>query len=210
LGKLRERNRKMKRTTDGGIMKKSILIALIVVLLPLPAFGQEALEAVKKNIDDVLSVLKDEEMSKEAKRTRIESIARENFDFTELSRRTLALNWKKLNVEQQREFVDLYRTLLEQTYANRILSYTNEKIHVTREIPLSKKAVEVRSTVSTKTGEVPINYRVMQKDGDWKIYDVVIEGVSLIGNYRSQFREIMSRGSAESLLESLRRKVGKA
>jgi phospholipid transport system substrate-binding protein len=181
-----------------------------VVLLPLPAFGQEALEAVKKNIDDVLSVLKDEEMSKEAKRTRIESIARENFDFTELSRRTLALNWKKLNVEQQREFVDLYRTLLEQTYANRILSYTNEKIHVTREIPLSEKAVEVRSTVSTKTGEVPINYRVMQKDGDWKIYDVVIEGVSLIGNYRSQFREIMSRGSAESLLESLRRKVGKA
>jgi len=132
------------------------------------------------------------------------------FDFTELSKRTLAQNWSKLSPEQQKEFISLYKSLLEDTYSDKIMMYTDEKIVFTKEIPLTEKTTEVQSTVIRKTEEIPIYYRVILKDGVWMVYDVVIEGVSLINNYRSQFREILVNKPPESLLETLRKKVGKA
>ncbi len=90
------------------------------------------------------------------------------------------------------------------------MSFTDEKIVFNNEITLTEKTVEVRSIVQRKNEDIPIYYRVILKDGVWKIYDVVIEGVSLINNYRSQFREILADKTPESLLETLRKKVGKA
>ena len=90
------------------------------------------------------------------------------------------------------------------------MSYTDEKIVFSKEVALTEKTVEVQSTVLRKSGEIPIYYRVILKDGVWRVYDVVIEGVSLINNYRSQFREILVNKPPESLLETLRKKVGKA
>jgi len=104
----------------------------------------------------------------------------------------------------------LYESLLEDTYADKIMAYTDEKIVFSKEVALTEKTVEVQSTVLRKSGEVPIYYRVIAKDGSWRVYDVVIEGVSLINNYRSQFREILANKPPESLLETLRKKVGKA
>jgi phospholipid transport system substrate-binding protein len=131
------------------------------------------------------------------------------FDFTELSRRTLGNNWKKLSPEQQKEFISLYTSLLEDTYANKIMTYGDEKITFTKEVPLTEKTVEVQSTVMRRSAEIPIYYRVILQDGAWRVYDVVVEGVSLISNYRSQFKEILANKPPESLLESLRKKVGK-
>lgn len=90
------------------------------------------------------------------------------------------------------------------------MAYTNEKIDFSKEVALTEKTIEVRSAVLRKSGEIPIYYRVIMKDGSWRVYDVVIEGVSLINNYRSQFREILANNPPESLLETLRKKVGKA
>jgi phospholipid transport system substrate-binding protein len=132
------------------------------------------------------------------------------FDFSELSKRTLTQHWSKFTPEQQKEFINLYKSLLEDSYADKILMYTDEKILFTKEIPLTEKTAEVQSTVIRKTDEIPIYYRVILKDGIWMIYDVVIEGVSLINNYRSQFREILVNKPPESLLETLRKKVKKA
>ena len=131
------------------------------------------------------------------------------FDFTELSKRSLGQNWNKFNPDQQKEFIKLYKSLLEDTYADKITSYTDEKLVFGKEISLSEKTVEVQTTVVTKTSEVPINYRVIEENGHWKVYDVVIEGVSLISNYRTQFREILASKTPEALLETLRKKVGK-
>jgi phospholipid transport system substrate-binding protein len=132
------------------------------------------------------------------------------FDYSELSRRTLGQDWKKLNPAQQNEFADLYKSLLEDAYADKIINYTDEKVAFSKENQLSEKTFEVQTTVLTKKADIPIYYRVIQKDGEWKVYDVVIEGVSLINNYRNQFREILMNKSPEVLIDTLRKKVGKA
>ena len=190
------------------------VVLLLCTIIPLQAFAGVPLETVKVHVDKVLDVLRDPplkaESGKKLKKEKIRAISEKMFDFTELSKRTLAQNWPKFTSEQQKEFISLYKSLLEDTYADKILMYTDEKILFTKEVSLSEKTAEVQSTVIRKTDEVPMNYRVILKDGVWMVYDVVIEGVSLINNYRSQFREILANKPPESLLETLRKKVQKA
>lgn len=193
------------------LVRMTIILCLI---FPLSAFAGVPLEAVKGHLDKVLDVLRDPslkaESAKKAKKERIRAISEKMFDFTELSKRTLAQNWSKFNPEQQKEFVELYTSLLGDTYVNKIMAYTDEKIVFSKEVALTEKTVEVQSRVLRKNGDIPLNYRVILKDGVWRVYDVVVEGVSLINNYRSQFRETLSNKPPESLLETLRKKVGKA
>jgi phospholipid transport system substrate-binding protein len=195
-------------------MKKQLIGLTLIFLLisPLSAHAVTPLETIRADINKVLDILRDPslkgESGKKTKKAKIRSLAREMFDFTELSRRTLAQNWKKLNSEQQKEFTDLYASLLEETYANRIVSYTNEKVLYGKEKNLTEKTVEVQTTiVTTQKTDIPINYRVIRKDDEWKVYDVVIEGVSLINNYRTQFREILANKPPETLIDILRKKV---
>ena len=193
------------------IIRMTLLLCLI---FPVSAFAGVALETVKGDVDKVLDVLHDPslkaESAKKVKKDKIRAIAEKMFDFTELSKRTLAANWGKLSPEQQKEFVDLYTSLLGDTYANKIMTYTDEKIVFSKEVALTGKTIEVQSTVLRQKGDIPIYYRVIMKDGSWRVYDVIIEGVSLINNYRSQFREILANKPPESLLATLRKKVGKA
>jgi phospholipid transport system substrate-binding protein len=197
-------------------MKKRLAIITVILCLafPLAAFAGAALDAVKGNVDKVLDVLRDpslkSESSKQIKKNKIRAIGDNMFDFTELSKRTLAVNWSKFTPEQQKEFISLYKDLLADTYADKIVAYTDEKIVFTKEVPLTEKTIEVQSTVIRKTQEVPIYYRVIKENGSWLVYDVVIEGVSLVNNYRTQFREILSNKPPTSLIETLKKKVGRA
>ena len=198
------------------VMKKYLVSMILIVCLicPVPALAGVPLDTVKGYADKVLDVLRDPalkaEAAKKTKKEKLRAISEKMFDFTELSRRTLANNWNKLSPEQQKEFVELYTSLLEDAYSNKILAYSDEKITFTKEVPLSEKTVEVQSTVLRTKGDIPINYRVIMKDGSWRVYDVVVEGISLINNYRSQFKGILTNKPPESLLETLRKKVGKA
>lgn len=198
-----------------GMEISLIAAAILLLLLPPTAAGAgPALETVKMQTDNVLKVLRDPslrtESARSTKTSKIRSISEKMFDFTELSKRTLGKNWDTFSPEQQKEFIRLYRSLLEDTYADKILAYTDEKIVFTKEVPLTEKTIEVQSTVLRKNGEIPIYYRVILKSGAWRVYDVIIEGVSLISNYRSQFKEILINKSPESLLETLRKKAGKS
>lgn len=195
--------------------KQGIALTLIILLIvPLSVYAGAPLESVKGNINKVLDVLRDPalkgESGKKTKRQKIRSISDKMFDYSELSRRTLGIDWKKLNTAQQNEFTDLYKCLLEDAYADKIINYTDEKVDFSRENQLSEKTFEVQTTILTKKADIPISYRVIQKDGEWKVYDVVIEGVSLINNYRNQFREILMNKSPEVLIDTLKKKVGKA
>jgi len=197
------------------VMKKYLISTVIAVCLicPVPALAGVPLDTVKGHADKVLEVLRDPalkaEAAKKTKKEKIRAISEKMFDFTELSRRTLSNNWKKLSPEQQKEFVSLYTSILEDAYSDKIMAYSDEKIIFTKEVPLTEKTVEVQSTVMKKTNEIPIYYRVILEDGAWRVYDVVIEGVSLISNYRTQFKDILSNKPPEALLETLRKKVGK-
>lgn len=196
-------------------MKKWIASAalLIFTMVPLFASAGVALDTINSNVSSVLDVMRDPKLKGEAgkkvKEQKIIDAAEKLFDFVELSKRTLGLNWNKLTPEQRKEFVDLYKTILKDAYIDKLTAYTDEKINYTKEVPLSETTVEVQSIVTTKKADVPIYYRVIKKDGGWKVFDVIVEGVSLISNYRTQFREILGNNPPSKLLDILRKKVGK-
>lgn len=190
------------------------LILIVLLLVPLITYAGVPLDTVQANVNKVLEVLRDSslkgESGKNMKKKKIRAISEKMFDFTELSKRTLAQYWNKFNPEQRKEFIELYRTLLEHAYVEKIVDYTDEKVVFHKETSLTEKTVEVHSTIITKSKEIPIHYRVIEKDGEWRVYDVVVEGISLVNNYRTQFREILTNKPPEALLDTLRKKVSKA
>ncbi|MDQ7788240.1 MAG: ABC transporter substrate-binding protein [Thermodesulfovibrionales bacterium] len=197
-------------------MKKYIvgMTLILCLIFPVSSFSGQPTDIVKGNLDKVLDVLRDPslkaESARKAKKDKMRHISQEMFDFTELSKRSLGRNWSKFNPDQQKEFVGLYKSLLEDAYADKIMLYAEVKIVFSKEVALTEKTVEVQSTALTKSGEIPIHYRVIMKDSVWRVYDIVIEGISLIDNYRAQFKEILVNKPPESLLETLRKKVEKA
>ena len=180
-------------------------------LVTLPVYAGPPLDTVQSNVNQVLDVLRDPklkgESAKAIKKEKLELIYERMFDEVELSRRTLGGNWSKLNPAQQQEFTQLYRRILEKAYIDKILSYNDEKIVFLKESMLSNDQAEVQTRVITSSKEIPIFYRVILKDGAWKVYDVVVENVSLVQNYRSQFNSILAKRTPDQLLETLRTKV---
>jgi phospholipid transport system substrate-binding protein len=184
---------------------------LISLTLAVPGHAASPLETVQADVNKVLDVLRDPalkpESAKEIKKERLVVIYEQMFDEIELSKRTLARNWNTLDMAQRQEFVQLFRQVLEKAYIDKILSYTNEKVVFDKQTILSANQAEVQTRIITASKEIPIFYRVIQKDGAWKVYDVIVEGVSLVQNYRTQFSEILTKNSPKELLEILRKKV---
>jgi len=193
----------------------TIVAALWVAALAMPATVQAATarETVETQVNKVLKALAEPEskdQTKDAKIVKIRSIVNEIFDYTELSKRTLGREWTKFNAPQQSEFVKLFSDLLEKTYADRLLSYSDEKVFFEKESLLREGQAEVTSHVLTADGKkIPLDYRMVQKGGSWRVYDVIIEGISLVKNYRDQFRDILAKDSPEEVLKMLREKVAK-
>ena len=190
-----------------------ILIVAVFIAMPFQAYGASAKETVENGVNKVLKTLGDPAFKakpKDVKITEIGNIIGEVFDFTELSKRTLGREWKKMNAGQQKEFTELLRELLQGVYADRLLAYTDQKIVFDKEKELKKGRAEVQSNIVLSDGrKVPIFYRLTNKSGQWKVYDLIIEGVSLVKNYRTQFREIIAKDSPEKLLEIMQEKVSK-
>ena len=182
------------------------------LLSPLYAKAGVPLDTIEANVKEVLDVLRNPalqgEANKKVKEEKIESIANQMFDYVALSRLTLGRSWRDFNKEQQKEFISLFRTILKKAYMDKILSYTNEQVVFDRDIMLSENKAEVQTRVITKSAEIPIDYRVYLKDGEWKVYDVIVEGISLVQNYRTQFREILANNPPEEVLKILREKTG--
>lgn len=194
-------------------MKRPLVVLSIIILLlfSLPVYAGPPLDAVQANVNKVLEVLRDPKLkaasAKEIEKEKLRLIYERMFDDVELSKRTLARNWNSLNVAQRKEFVLLFRQVLEKAYIDKILAYTDEKIVFARETMVSGTQAEVQTKIVTSSKEIPISYRVLLKDGAWKVYDVVIENVSLVLNYRTQFNDILAKNTPEQLLEILRKKV---
>jgi len=194
-------------------MKRQLagLSILVLFLFSLPVYAGAPLNTTQVNVNKVLDVLRDpklkSESAKETKKQKLRSIYKGMFNEIEFSRRTLARNWSKLNTAQQEEFIQLFEQVLEKAYIDKILSYTNEKIDFYKESVNSETQAEVQTKVITSSKEIPIFYRLILKDGAWKVYDVVVENVSLVQNYRTQFNDILAKNTPEQLLEILRKKV---
>lgn len=188
-----------------------LFILLTVLLAALPVWAGAPTVAVDNTVNRVLQVLRDPKLkgadAKQVKTEKLRVIYKDMFDEMEFSRRALTRNWKKFTPAQQQEFVDLFERVLEKAYLDKILDYSNEKVVFYKETMASDKQAEVESKIVTSSKEIPIFYRMILKDGKWKVYDVVVENVSLVQNYRTQFNDILAAGSPEKLLETLRKKV---
>jgi phospholipid transport system substrate-binding protein len=184
---------------------------LMILLLSVPAYAGVPQDMVQTNVNSVLDVLRDPALkpasAKETKKQKLRTIYDRMFNQVELSKRAMGRNWSKLNAAQQQEFVKLFRQVLEKAYIDKILAYTDEKITFEKESMLSETQAEVQTKAITSSKTIPISYRLILQNGTWGVYDVVIENVSLVQNYRTQFNDILAKNTPEQLLETLRKKV---
>ena len=194
-------------------MKKqfAVLSVLIIFVLSIPVYAGVPMTTVEATVNRVLDVLRDSKLksptAKEKKKEKLRIIYKDMFDEIEFSKRTLTRNWNKFNPAERVEFVKLFEQVLEKSYIDKILDYSNEKIDFYKESMLSENQAEIQTKIITSSKEVPIFYRVILKNGKWKVYDVVVENVSLVQNYRTQFNDILVKNTPEQLLEILRNKV---
>jgi phospholipid transport system substrate-binding protein len=187
-----------------------IAAALLGFASPQPpdAAAQSAPRAiVQKTIDAVLVVLNDASLSTAQKRSRIEAIAYERFDFPTMSKLVLARSWKQFSPAQQAQFMEEFKRYLAVNYGNRIERYDQQKVEIVGERQEPRGDVTIQSVV--RGGEFEgalVDYRLRQGGGDWLVIDVIVEGISLISNFRDQFKEVLARGGPEELLSALRAK----
>jgi phospholipid transport system substrate-binding protein len=192
-----------------GLM--ALICCFVISSLPSDSCGGEPTSQVKQTVDAVIDVLRNKEMKKPAKteqrRAKIREVVGGRFDFREMAKRSLAQNWNKRTPEEQKEFVSLYSDLLENAYIRKIEKYEDEKVVYGEEKTEGTYASVKTNIVTTKEVSIPIEYRLVREDSQWKVYDVVIEGVSLVNNYRNQFNSILRSGSYEDLVKRLKGKT---
>ena len=166
---------------------------------------------VRSTIDEVLKILNNPNLAsaaaKEERRRRLRQVIYPRFDFAEMARRSLGSTWRRISPVEQQEFLRLFTQLLEESYVNNIESYHGDKILYGRETQEQEYA-EVDSKLITKRGEeIAVNYKLHKIDGDWMVYDVVIENISLVNNYRAQFTRLLAKSSFAELLDTIREKL---
>lgn len=187
----------------------SLCVCLLLLLLTIPLNASAAVTAsdeVRTTVESVLSVLKENNTPATERRTKIRDLVRSRFDFELMSQSTLGQQWRKADPEEKKTFIELYSQLLEATYVGRIEAYTNETVHYGDEKLKGGKAL-VETIIVTSTVEIPINYKMVQDKDGWKVYDVVIEGVSLIRNFRSSYGSIIDSEGFQGLFERMRAKI---
>jgi phospholipid transport system substrate-binding protein len=189
----------------------SLLVLIGGVLSP-GAFGapQPASEAptevVRATLTEVFRILEDPQLKDPSKtaprRALLEDVIGSRFDYTEMSKRALGAQWNRLTTDQRSEFVELFKAFLSDRYAGRIEDYSGEQVTYLSE-RLQGPYAEVRTRLVSSKVEIPMDYRLIYKDGRWYAYDIIADGVSLVKNYRSQFEKIIRSGSYEDLVKRL-------
>ena len=196
------------------LMFRIILVKLVILsaLLWIPALSNAAgpTEQVRATVDKVFVMVNNPNLKspaqKKDRRVRLAEIIYPRFDFAEMAKRSLGPHWTRRTPEEQREFVKLFAELLGRSYADRIESYSSQNVLYTREVE-DKNYAEVDTTIiSDKQERVSINYKLHSVDKEWKVYDLVIEDISVINNYRSQFNRVIARSSFEELVRKLKEK----
>ena len=196
-----------------NLFARTIFLFLLIFGLAAPTQAGEPTEQMKLTINKIIDILNNPALKEPAKaeerRTRMRRVADERFDWREMARRSLAKYWKQRTEEEKREFVPLFTDLLEQAYMNRIENYSGDKVSYDGEkVKGEYSLVKVRIYTSQQTN-IPVVYRLRKKDSQWLIYDISIEGVSLVKNYRKQFDSVILSSSYEGLLEKLKEKAAK-
>jgi len=188
-----------------------LAVGLVVSAWSLSLAAESPTDVVRTTINEVIRILNDDSLKAPAKllprRRMLEQVIAQRFDYAEMSKRALAANWTPLTNEQRDEFVDLFKAFLSDRYASKIEGYSGEQVEYLSE-RLEGQYAEVRTKLVSSKVEIPMDYRLMKnKGGRWYAYDIVVDGVSLVKNYRSQFTSIIRSYSYDELVHRLRNRT---
>ena len=197
--------------------RSSILAGLAILAAVFTAAAGDAAETpdplatLKAPVEKVLAILKDPQyadgQAQEAQQQAIRAIVTEVFDFLEISKRALARKWLAFSPDERRQFTDNFTELLLNTYTGQIQGdYTGEEVEFNGQEMLSKTKASVKSTIFRNNVETPVAYSMINRKGTWRVYDIQVEGISLVGNYRSQFRKILSKETPAQLIARIAEK----
>jgi phospholipid transport system substrate-binding protein len=194
-------------------MLAGVLVALMLVVVPVAAATAEPMAIIKEPIDAVIAILNDPQYkaagTKSAQRDEIWKVVRPMFDFNEISRRAVAREWRRFSAEEKTTFADVFAQFLGNTYIDKIQGeYHNEKIVYLGQDLKSDRYAEVKTHLIREALVIPVNYRLIRSDdGQWKVYDIIVERVSLVKNYRTQFASILRKKKPAQLIEQLNQKL---
>jgi phospholipid transport system substrate-binding protein len=193
-----------------GYAVRMVFITMLVLNWAFPAWAGVPTDKVKETTDKILAIVSDPALKEPAKekqrRERIRRTVDELCDWDEMSRRSLGKHWAQRSEQEKKEFVHLFGQLLERTYMDKVEGYSGEKVNYVGE-RLDGDYAEVDVKIVTKQNtEIPVLYKMRTRDQKWRVYDIVIEGVSLVNNYRTQFNDILAKSSFEGLIKKLREK----
>ena len=193
-----------------GRLIRWVLVGSILLLGPATrSEAGEPQDKIRQTVDDVLAILDNKNLEPQQRHTQIRQAVLKRFGFEEMAQRALGQHWRTLNPQQQKEFVELFTDLLERSYINRIEGYSGGRqgVRYTKEDISGDNATVNTEIVSGRGEPAAVEYRLLHKDNDWKAYDIIIEGVSLVNNYRTQFNTVIMKDSYAGLVKQMRMKL---
>jgi phospholipid transport system substrate-binding protein len=193
-----------------GIVTRLVFLAIIILPGGAAAAG-EPTDQVRNTVDQALAVLRDPQLKsadrRKERRDSLNRIISARFDFPEMARRSLGAEWRRITPAQQQEFVELFAELLRNAYTGNLESYQGEKVSYIRETRDEQYAAVETILKSPEGTQYTIDYRLHRVEPEWKVYDVVIENVSMVNNFRAQFARVLNRSSIDGLLRTLKERT---
>ncbi len=188
-------------------------VACILLVLPVLAFSMEPMAAIKGPIDTAIKILNDpkykDSNTRSAQRDEIWKVVKPMFDFNEVSRRAVARNWSDFADTEKASFTDVFSEFLGNTYIDKIQGeYHNEQIVYLEQNLYKDTYAEVKTQIVRESTKIAVDYRLFKNDdGQWRVYDIIVEGISLVKNYRTQFANILQKEKPAQLIQRLNEKL---
>lgn len=190
-------------------MKTRIILLFLLAVFSASVIaqsGKSPLAHVQESTQYVLSVLRDQSLDRDEKWQQISKVIYERFDVRSMSQSVLATNWQSASPEERKRFVEYFSQYIESTYRSKIETYTNQEVKYIKETITDDRA-EVDTAIVTEATEIPVTYKMKHNQNDWYVYDVIIEGVSMVNSYRSTFSAIVKNQGMDGLLNDIQKKI---
>jgi phospholipid transport system substrate-binding protein len=193
-----------------GAVTLAVLVASLLCLAPTLQAAVEPMQQIKETVDRILAVLKDKQLAAPemhaSRRAKVEELVDGAFDFQEMAKKTLSDTWETMSAAQQKEFVDLLARMVKQRYIGKIDSYAGQEVVFKKQRQKGTLALVYSDLLDNDT-EIPINYKMVRHDDRWVVYDLRIENVSLVANYRSDFGRIVKNDGVDGLMKKMRETI---
>lgn len=194
-----------------AIVVLTLIAALVVSLAPsrflTPAWADDPMSVVKTTVNQALQVLQDKSAPLAQRQDKLRQIVAQTFDFTEMAKSALGYHWKEISAAQQQEFTNAFIAFIEDSYLSKINDYRGQVVNFLRVSNEGPQYAQVATDIVQPKGDaIHVNYRLLQESGTWKIYDVTVDAISIIANYRNQFNRVMNSKGYDTLIADLKAK----